>query len=59
MTVNCVAGAGGFEPLHSESEFAKTLSLGGGIRTSAYRNRLNGGLDRHLVASGGSSFEMR
>jgi hypothetical protein len=27
----------------SESEFAKTLSLGGGIRTSAYRNHLNGG----------------
>ncbi len=24
----------------SESEFAKTLSLGGGIRTSAYRNHL-------------------
>ncbi len=35
----------------SESEFAKTLSLGGGIRTSAYRNHLNGGFGRQLVTS--------
>ncbi len=33
----------------SESEFAKTLSLGGGIRTSAYRNHLNGRFGRSLT----------
>jgi hypothetical protein len=36
------------------SAFAKTPSLGGGTRPSAYRNHLNGGLDRQLVASGRS-----
>jgi hypothetical protein len=35
----------------SESEFANALSPGGGIRTSAYGNQLNGGVGRQLVAS--------
>jgi hypothetical protein len=48
----------------SESEFAKTLSLGGGIRTSAYRNHLNGGFGPsvgrlRLFSSRSASFEMR
>ena len=48
----------------SESEFAKTLSLGGGIRTSAYRNHLNGGFGPsvgrlRLFSGRTASFEMR
>jgi hypothetical protein len=48
----------------SESDFAKALSLSGGIRTSAYRYHLIADLDRQLVApqafSGSTvSFEMR
>jgi hypothetical protein len=35
-----------------ECNYRQNSPMGGGIRTSAYRNHLNGGLDRQLVASG-------
>ncbi len=53
-----LAGAPGFEPLHIESEFAKTLSPGGRTRTCA--SRIKGAPDRRLkpVEAGRSSADL-
>ncbi len=38
LETDCPLGAAGFEPLHLMRSCAKTLRLGGGIRTFAYYN---------------------